>query len=206
MDSSHSQRFTGICKRLGLVESRSVQLWQLIRKSYAEPHRYYHNLSHIGKMLLLLDESGQHCDELELAIWFHDIVYEPMSVCNEEKSAHVFGEQLGALLGKQVAETVERLIVATDPGRARSGMADEDLLIDIDLSILGGSRSAYQDYAVAIRKEYAEIAEHDFRVGRRAVLESFLSKPIYTTAFFGRLEGAARDNMRWELGGLEQGR
>ncbi|MFK5920948.1 MAG: hypothetical protein QM496_02115 [Verrucomicrobiota bacterium] len=197
-------RFIDACLRVGVKEQAAGALWLAVEQKYTEAQRHYHNLTHIEKMLAALDESGQGTDTIELAIWFHDVVYEPMEACNEADSACFFEQHLGGLVSGAVAESVSRLILATDPRRQRSGRADEDLLIDIDLNILGSSRREYGQYSKAIREEYRQVAEDDFIAGRRAVLEGFLSQPIYATVFFSKLESSARNNLQQELNELEK--
>jgi predicted metal-dependent HD superfamily phosphohydrolase len=76
-------------------------------------------------------------EEVELAIWFYDVMYDPRRSDNEEKSAawaEAVIEQSG--LSREIAERVRSLILAT---RHREDVTDRDaqLLADVDLSILG---------------------------------------------------------------------
>ncbi len=124
---------------------------------YSEAKRAYHNLSHIDRMLSWLDRSGHHSDAVEFAIWFHDAVYEPLGSGNEAKSAQYFADHIGLFVGGKLAEDVERLVMATDPTLSRSGREDEDLIIDIDLSILGSKPEDYEAYQTAVRSEYSSV-------------------------------------------------
>ena len=72
-----------------------------------------------------MDRSAQGSDQIEMAIWFHDCIYEPLARDNEAKSAEHFRKQLGPYLDEALVGRVERLILATDPGKPRSGQADE---------------------------------------------------------------------------------
>jgi predicted metal-dependent HD superfamily phosphohydrolase len=106
---------------------------------------------------------------------------------------------LGQFIGGQRTEDVKRLIISTDPKRPRSGNADEDILIDLDLSILGSAPEDYETYRVAVRREYALVSDEDFTAGRRSVLQRFLTHRIYATDFFAQLESQARANIESEL-------
>ena len=136
---------------------------------------------------------------MELAIWFHDVVYDPLGRLNEEKSAEYFVEHFGACPPDSLTENVVRLILATDSTRPRTGTHDENLIIDIDLTILGASPEDYAVYKDAIRSEYSAVPEEKFRGGRKAILLRFLSQPIYSTDYFQQLETQARINMQEEL-------
>lgn len=65
---------------------------------YKEPYRAYHNLTHLEDVLNKLNWAKgenialtqQEFDEIEIALWFHDVIYEPKQPDNEEKSAALF--------------------------------------------------------------------------------------------------------------------
>lgn len=52
---------------------------------YTESGRHYHNLKHIAAMLTGAPEKLSV--EQIVAIWFHDAIYSPISLTNEEDSA-----------------------------------------------------------------------------------------------------------------------
>jgi len=124
----------------------AASAWVSLASHYTEAHRHYHNLTHIDRMLSYLDSVAPGHIAIELAIWFHDVIYNPLARDNEARSADFFVEQFGNTVTVSLAETVHRLIIATDPKRSRSGEADENLLIDIDLSILGSPPEYYEKY------------------------------------------------------------
>ena len=203
MDHATPKRFNELCRRAGVADERAESAFQDLIARYSQDHRAYHNLSHIERMLSWLDASGHHSDAVEFAIWFHDAVYDPLGSHNEAQSARYFADQIGSFVGGKLAEDVERLVMATDPTRSRSGREDEDLIIDIDLSILGSKPEDYEAYQTAVRSEYSSVPDADFSAGRRSILQSFLSDRIYATEFFSQLEEQARSNIKEELGALE---
>lgn len=203
MKYATAARFRELSHRLGLSAALSQQVFTALMRRYGEDHRAYHNLVHIDRMLGWWDAVGENNDAVEWAIWFHDAIYDPLGSDNEERSARFFRECLGAVIPAALAETVERLILATDLKRARSEREDEALLIDIDLAILGSSPEDYAAYRSAIRNEYAMVPDERFLSGRRAILVHFLSQPIYHTPHFQRLEAQARDNLQEEIASLD---
>ena len=196
------QRFAMVCRRIGISGERAGEVFEDLVQRYSEAHRSYHNLFHIDRMLGWLDKSGEGSDAIELAIWFHDAIYDPFGKRNEAESGEYFRNQLESLVGDQLLEDVVRLILATDPSRSRNNRSDEDLLVDIDLSILGSQPWDYEVYRSSVRSEYASVPAANFNAGRISILRSFLNKRIYATEFFSPLEQQARSNIAGEIAAL----
>ena len=180
-----------------------------LEAAYAQPHRRYHTRAHIEDCLARLEEiPGLRADErrlLELAIWWHDAIYDPRRSDNEEASAELARRDLAAL-GLTDAETgeVARLILLT---KGHATAPDDRLgaiLVSIDLSILAADPDAYDAYARAVRDEYAHVPADRFRAGRVAVLRGFLAAPaIYPDpGLRRRYEARARSNLARELAAL----
>jgi predicted metal-dependent HD superfamily phosphohydrolase len=178
---------------------------QLVQ-AYTEPHRHYHTLEHIGEMLKISGKLGRglpHPVELSLAVWYHDVVYDPRSKTNEEDSAAVAEQQL-TLLGVEPYQrniVMELILVTKHNAGMTSPLAEVDVLLDADLAILGASEQRYARYAADIRKEYAWVPDDEYRVARRGVLEGFLKRPaIYRTPWLlTEGEARARANMLAEV-------
>lgn len=191
-----SHRWFKLMERLEVSPTQTI-FDDLIQR-YNEPQRAYHNLKHIEALLKLLPQEP----ELELAAWFHDTIYDPRQSDNEEQSALLAGQQLGSVgVDQTLIARVYHLILATKTHQATD--ASMALFVDADLSILGAEPQAYDAYAQAIRKEYAWVAEADYRMGRSKVLQSFLNRQrIFQTDMFERLEDRSRENLQRELRNL----
>ena len=118
---------------------------------YGEPHRRYHTLEHIEEVLARVDGT-----EVELAAWYHDVIYDTTASDSEARSAAYAGEVLARLgAPDDVIAEVQRLILLT----AGHTVADDDvngsMLIRADLSILSAEPSRYDRYARDVRVEYA---------------------------------------------------
>lgn len=172
---------------------------------YAEPHRAYHTLDHVAGCLRLLDEVRPlpaRPDEVELALWFHDAIYDPRRADNEEQSAQLAAGALSALgVAEVAAGRVADLIRLTDH-RAVDLTSDGALVTDVDLAILGAEPAAFDAYDAAIRREYTWVPEQVFYRERAHILEGFLArKRIYQIpALYDRFEQRARDNVTKALG------
>lgn len=199
---SSSGRFLHLCQQAGVPVVVARDVWDALDSRYSESHRHYHNLRHIAAMLAKLDEVSPGDVAMELAIWFHDVIYDPRGRDNEEQSAAFFVAEMADSLDPMFWLDVVRLILATDYSRKRTGAADEDLLRDIDLSILASAPEAYQAYTEAVRHEYAHVPDEDFRNGRRAVMERILEGRIFHTDAFAAEESRARENIRAEIDSL----
>jgi predicted metal-dependent HD superfamily phosphohydrolase len=84
------------------------------------------------------------------------------------------------------------------------GTPDQQLLVDIDLSILGAPQARFDEYERQVRREYAWVDEPIFRSVRSSILKEFLARPsIYsTTSFRDRLENSARENLKRSIAAL----
>ena len=169
--------------------------------AYAEPQRHYHTQQHLGECLSAFDGAlalAEHPAEVEIALWFHDAVYDVKGHDNEQCSADWARDALrDAGVDTGSAQRVHDLVMATRHTAVPSGQ-DERLLVDIDLSILGAERARFDEYEQQIRREYAYVPGFLFRRKRREILKGFLDRPaIYSTPHFhDRLEARARDNLR----------
>ncbi|WP_193212405.1 HD domain-containing protein [Luteolibacter marinus] len=192
-------RFVGWCHRQGSDFGAAGIVWQQLEARYGEPHRAYHNLRHIASSLDELDGSGRPDEALEGAIWFHDVIYDPKRADNEVESIRWFRKATGPWLNLDLALWIAGLIEATDFRLQIKGVPGWQRMVDIDLAILSAEQERYDEYARAIREEYAYVDEPSFREGRGKVLEHFLSRPIYRTSGFQKREGRARANLVREL-------
>jgi predicted metal-dependent HD superfamily phosphohydrolase len=171
---------------------------------YSAADRRYHDIHHIENCLQLFDTVralAAQPDAIELAIWFHDAIYDSHKSDNEASSASLADSALMQLgVPRATRQSVCDLILATQHN-APPADPDAALLVDIDLSILGQPAPIFDAYEAGIRFEYAWVTDSAFRAGRAKVLQSFLDRPrIYTTDYFSAaFESAARQNLNRSL-------
>ena len=175
---------------------------------YSTPGRYYHTLKHILHVLITIDRLQTYAQDLksvQLAAWFHDIIYDTQAKDNEEKSAEYTGEFLPNLgLKANDIYYIKHLILNTKYHQAAADDFDSQVLLDADLAILAADPIQYQEYSDAIRQEYAWVPQAEYIAGRKQVLEKFLQRDrIYFTPFmFDNAEQSARRNLQAEIEGL----
>ena len=208
-----------LASSLSLSELHSNQIWNVIRMHYSEPLRKYHNLNHLDDILTLKEEFLNRINDnttVSLAIFFHDIIYDPTSGKNEEDSSNLFqelfsqnDESIAITLTPEVIAKVSQYINDTKAHAVlESPDMDLKLFIDLDMSILGKSRETYINYANAIRLEYIHADDSTYCEKRAAFLEHTLANTSFifaTETFRGRYEASARENMTWECKQLKVG-
>ena len=200
-----ADRFLRWCRAGNASEADAEQIWSGLSALYQEPHRHYHNLTHITASLAELDATGAGSPELEGAIWFHDVIYDPTRPENEEASIAWFESVTAGWLAPEMRKVIARLISVTDFRRPRTDDPDEALMVDIDLAILSADWLAYDAYRRSVRREYAHVPDEVFRTGRAHVMASFLKQLVYRTSFFEVRESKARQNISRELDELASG-
>lgn len=194
-----------------MSEPRSITaLLAKLCAHYSEPHRHYHTLAHIEAMLTLLEHwptPVANREILQLAIAYHDVIYDPRRHDNERLSA-AFAQQDMAALGYTPVQQqqVQHLILATECHQWDGRDPDCSLLLDLDLAILGADPQSYRHYAQAIRQEYAWVPEAEYKTARQAVLNRFLSRDaLYFTAHGQRTYTTqAQVNLHSELAALRE--
>jgi len=203
-----SARWSRLAARLGLREPLGVFRW--LGGRYAESNRKYHNARHINECLGVLDRAT-HPEAsnpyVEYALWFHDAIYNTFSKKNEERSADYAVrvlEQSGSALASR--ELVRSLILATRHGEIPTN-SPHQLLVDVDLSILGADADRYAEFELQIRAEYWWVPTLMYRRQRSVILQAFINRAsIYSThEFRERLERQARNNIGWGLDQLNAG-
>jgi predicted metal-dependent HD superfamily phosphohydrolase len=197
------QRWDATWRSFGVAPQPPTTLDELIA-AYSESSRFYHTLKHLEECFSHFDSAkrlARFPAEIEMAIWFHDAIYNTRRDDNEENSAawavNVIRDS-GLL--SEVAERIGDLILATKHKVEPHG-ADASLFVDVDLSILGASSDRFDEYQRQIRREYGWVPENEFRQGRAKLLRDISAREhIYFTEFFRmRLEATARENLKQSL-------
>lgn len=183
-----------------------------LRSRYDEPWRRYHDWSHVEALLAALARA--EADGVALAdpvaavgfVLWHDAVYDPKAAAgrNEELSAMLCRAEFVA--APETVARAEAAILATIDHRVPEGdCPDAALLLDIDLSVLGGEEAAFARYDAGIAFEYGHVPAEAYRSGRAGVLRRFLTRErlFLTDWAHGRWEAAARRNLSGALAALE---
>lgn len=201
------ERWAAMWRALGAT-TPPPGVFEAVMQHWREPHRRYHTVEHLQECLTAFDGAATLAlrpGEVELAIWFHDAIHDIGVDTNELKSAYLAERAMtAAACDRDTIGRVRSLILATRH-HAQPETADEALLIDIDLSILGSATARFDRYDADIREEYHAIPWSKYVAGRRQVLRGFLERPrLYLTGHFhDRLAAPAHANLSRALKRLQ---
>jgi len=187
---------------------------------YGSPLRHYHNpdhlvhgLSEITVWAANIKAAQRDVVTLKKAFWFHDAVYQVSphtQVSNEEESARMWLEaHLESELDSADQDGPENLIRATDHLQMNTiSHPLKNIMLCVDLAILGQSEHVYDDYARAIRAEYAMVDEETYKTNRRRILTLFLNQAqsgeLFRDDYFSELyEQRAIENINREIADLD---
>lgn len=147
-----ARRWLALWQQLGVARHADGALADTfveLTARYAESHRYYHTAQHIAECLAHFDSAQclcEHAPEVELALWFHDAIYDPRAKNNELQSAEwAVRVMRDAGLASDVQSRVHALIMAT-AHNVLAQTQDAQVLVDIDLSILGADTARFDEY------------------------------------------------------------
>ena len=146
----------------------------------------------------------------ELAIWYHDAIYDPAASDNEARSAALLRADMTGLAAPALLEWAETLVRLTATHDLPDGIpsalaADAALFLDLDMAVLGSSPAAYDAYERGIAAEYEPVyGRTRFAAGRATFLSGMLDRPqlFLSRQCQDRFDDAARGNMRRALQSL----
>jgi predicted metal-dependent HD superfamily phosphohydrolase len=194
-------RFDALWKRCSSLDgaANTTHVWGNLIKRYSEQHRHYHNARHLVFCLHQLDLAAsyiENTDAIEMAIWFHDLVFEPRAKDNEERSAALFKIAANACFPPSFVDTVSEIIVATkhidNPNHN-----NEAYMVDIDLSSIALRWTHFCQDCSDLRAELSGISDTHFYSKKLAFFEALLKRPsiYFTEYFFTRYEDKAKQNI-----------
>jgi predicted metal-dependent HD superfamily phosphohydrolase len=219
-DSSNSvveifirSEFAKVIKKLK-GDEKAIHSWtNSLREAYTEPQRYYHTINHIYSMLHCLQEKSIFINDqtaIQLAIFFHDWVYDSAAHDNELQSIKVFQTFAHELnISKSLQDRVSSYIEATithSLGLDNENDYDLKHFLDFDLEVLAREPAEYALYSAQIRKEYAHFTDDEYVSGRLGVLQKFLGRKrlFFSDVFYENCEVRARNNLETEIVELKE--
>ncbi|QER39475.1 metal-dependent hydrolase [Acinetobacter suaedae] len=180
--------------------SEPQKVFNKLIAAYSEKQRAYHTLQHVYECLILLESIRSDLKDaysVELALWFHDAIYDPQAKDNEMKSVELFEKYMAQDLSVEIVEKIKRWIIATQKHESTNEL-DLQFLLDIDLAILAASPERFEEYEQQIQQEYAWVESEIYSIKRKEVLAHFYQvEPLYQTEYFQQnFEQRAKVNLR----------
>lgn len=179
-------------KQIGIPDQDLDESFRALEEKYSAPPRYYHTLDGHIRWCIKLFEKVRHiaADPLavEATLWMHDAHYDSKASDNEEQSAvwmRLFFERFGGGdIDKKFIDRVAELIAITTH-KEMPNNNDEQLIVDVDLAILGAPPAEFDQYEIDIRYEYDWVPWPIFAKKRAEILQEFLDRQtIYHHKFF----------------------
>lgn len=195
-------RWDRLWQRIGATPSDEA--FAELERQYSAPGRHYHTLAHLDAVLASFDQLrhlAHDPDITELALWLHDVVWEPMRDDCEQRSVEWAASHIPVL---QAFPALSALILETRHVAAASVSADAAVVRDADLAILAADEAVFDAYERAVRSEYAMLPAQQFNAGRARILTDFASRrPLFFTPEGQAWEPRARANLARSLARLE---
>ncbi|MBI2783403.1 MAG: hypothetical protein HYX64_04890 [Gammaproteobacteria bacterium] len=201
VDLLTKKRFCSLWSRheIPVNESDPAGIWANLLDRFAEPHRHYHGKAHMEHCLQEFDQASsamENPDAVEMALWFHDVVYAAGANDNEEKSADLFEGFARHALEEPFASEVSSLILDTKHIQLPV-TSNAKYTVDIDLASFGRPWPEFMADCHALRNEQTTFSHEQYYRKKCAFLNSLLARQnIYSTPHFQkRYENSARQNM-----------
>lgn len=195
------RHWLALTRSLGVEGEDARMVFGDLVAHYTASNRHYHNLEHISLVLDTIDslkDLARDMVAVELAVWFHDVIYDPRANDNEVKSAEYARRALLRLrLPAGLVNRVADLILATITHQATDDDVDAQILLDADLAPLGADAATFKRQTQAVRQEFAWVPEEEYHAKRVKLLGNFLKREriFQTDRLYEMLEDQARQNL-----------
>jgi predicted metal-dependent HD superfamily phosphohydrolase len=204
-------RFRALWQRClidGAVDD-SLKIHQRLLDGYDEPQRHYHTLAHIEQCMAMFDQCSslaRNPDALELAVWFHDVIFEPGNSDNEARSADLYLQFSDGVHDEATRGLVKRLIMATLHDGSSLEDSDACYMVDIDLSSFGLSWECFLQDSKHLRLENADLSDAEYYRRKASFQGRLLARERFFLSdyFAERLETQARANLARYLEMIQQ--
>ena len=174
---------------LNKVKNQLYNYSKSIAEEYSKKNRHYHNLLHLAEMFEYVKDYKRNFTEEEnlainLAIIFHDIVYDTKSKTNEEDSFEMFRKYAEntdyCIISTKVISMVKEMIMATKEHNYNENLSEYvKIFIKADLQRLTVPFEQFWNYTLALMKEYAFVDWSDFKAGRLKFFEQYGPKVTF---------------------------
>jgi predicted metal-dependent HD superfamily phosphohydrolase len=201
-------RWKALMDRLRVPDSLMEGQYQFLEEHYSEAQRAYHTLSHVRRMLELMDTLRDYrefkgkvdWDALEWAIIFHDVVYNIGAKSSENEKKSLKASRIAARLARLPHEFIQKTseyIMATAQTSPPQSLGAK-LMSDLDLSSFAVPSSYYFRYGQQVLDEDTHVIPEKEHLRKLLGFMNLLTgrpRIFFTNYFFDRYEDQARANI-----------
>ena len=126
------QKWAQICLFYQLSPEKIIELAKNCLGAYSQKGRFYHNLSHIFNLIQLSEGLNLPQNELflfQIAIFYHDIIYNPTSKTNEAESAELAKNHWQNVLSAADMEQLQTYILSSTQHQNLNQKAETQLFL-----------------------------------------------------------------------------
>lgn len=179
-----------------LLDKWNIKLdYNILLAMWNESHRAYHTQNHLLDLIEQINEnksqyqSQKDYEKMILCALFHDCVYDPMKINNEEKSAEFF---LSCCQEKsQDIFDIKQMILDTKTHEATTSLSEK--FNELDMNIVERDFNQLLEWEKGIHEEYKVYGEM-YKGGRLQFLESLLDKYPHNTENLLKLIDWVKEN------------
>ena len=200
MKRATAERFSALWRRChaGPEALDPGSVYAKLAQRYAEPHRCYHTLGHIDDCLERLDRVRSllpDADAVEVALWFHDAVFDADARDNERRSARYYLDHAAGATPRFQRHVCSMILASNHAGLLCN--ADLGYMLDIDLAGFGHPWPAFRHTTDVVRAEYTHLSDAQFATGMSSFFGILMSRPsiFRTDTFRDACESTARANI-----------
>ena len=202
MNKERFQRLWQRCDQAADAETVN-RVFRLLQDHYSESWRRYHTGDHLKHCLKYLDLAShlmENPDAVEMALWFHDVIYDARACDNEKRSAELFLRLSEGHLDELFRQRVHDLIMITEHFEPPAA-GDERFIVDIDLSGFGLPWEEFERDSRNVRAEFPHLDDDEYNRRQLKFLQRLMARPtFYASSFFReRYESTARENIAHRL-------
>lgn len=177
-------------------------IFEMLKENYENTTRHYHNWKHIQSCLYEFEMISssvplEYHFIIIMAIYYHDFFYNIYRLDNEELSAKRAMFDLLAL--KYPEEDIKKIydVILLTSHENFCDNFEGQIMLDIDLSVLGQKYSQFEEYEKGIRKEFQNVPDISYQYNRIRFLKKMLKRGLIfqTDIFKEKYEEIARKNI-----------
>ena len=200
MKHATAERFSALWRRChaGPEAVDPAPVYADLVARYGEPHRHYHTLGHIDDCLERFDrvrDLPPDPDAVEIALWFHDVIFDADARDNERRSARYYLDHASGATARFQRHVCSMILASTHAGLLSS--ADLGYMLDIDLAGFGNPWPKFRRTTDVVRAEYAHLSDAEFAAGMSGFFGVLMARPsiFRTDTFRAACETTARANI-----------